>query len=168
MNLFFLIPLWFFLVWLGVFFIKKTQKPLVFKLDRTIFLGILAGILLGLVSLLLFQFFADFREELFTLLVPAGRKPSFAWLLIVNPLATAIVQEIWFRGFFQQHLGIFWTSLFFGLLHFFPFVGFLFPVLAFLGGLLLGYLFLRTKNLLVPILAHAIIIFFFSLGVYLV
>ncbi|WP_323404590.1 CPBP family intramembrane glutamic endopeptidase [Proteiniphilum sp.] len=81
-------------------------------------------------------------------------------LLIVGGLA-AVSEEIFFRGALQQfiqekfinrHVAVWITALVFSLIHL-QFYGFL-PRLL-LGGLL-GYLFLYTRNLWVPILFHFI------------
>lgn len=81
-------------------------------------------------------------------------------LLIVAGLA-ALSEEMFFRGALQQfiqekfpngHIAVWITALIFSLVHF-QFYGF-FPRLL-LGGLL-GYLFLYTRNLWIPILFHFI------------
>ena len=81
-------------------------------------------------------------------------------LLIVAALA-AISEEIFFRGALQQflqerklsgHAAVWTTALLFSVVHF-QFYGF-FPRLVL--GALLGYLFLYTQNLWIPIIVHFI------------
>lgn len=73
----------------------------------------------------------------------------------------AICEEIFFRGFLQRisielfknkHIGIFVTAFIFSILH-----GDIFNLLPrFLLGIVLGYIFTSSKNILYPILAHAL------------
>jgi CAAX protease family protein len=92
------------------------------------------------------------------------------WLLILSPF-----QEFFFRGWlqprFEVSLGKWWglvvTSIAFALWHFFPqFEGTMtstLPVSSLVGivsvigiGLLFGYVFQRTGNIVAPWLAHAV------------
>ncbi|MFN0057234.1 MAG: lysostaphin resistance A-like protein [Planctomycetota bacterium] len=68
---------------------------------------------------------------------------------------SAVGEEVLFRGALQPVLGLGWTALLFGLLHF-PFRRELWcwPVFAGLAGLLLGWLYDREGSLLAPIAAH--------------
>lgn len=81
-------------------------------------------------------------------------------LVIIAALA-ALSEEIFFRGALQQllqekyrngHAAVWFSSLIFSVIHF-QFYGF-FPRLVL--GALLGYLFLYTRNLWIPILVHFI------------
>lgn len=89
------------------------------------------------------------------------------WELIVNliiiALAPALGEELLFRGVFQKvfqklfqngHLAVWLAAFLFSAMHM-QFEGF---IPRFLLGALLGYLFLWSKNLWIPILAH----FFFN------
>jgi membrane protease YdiL (CAAX protease family) len=92
------------------------------------------------------------------------------WLLVMSPF-----QEFFFRGWLQPRLGIVFgkwpglviTSLAFTLWHFFPQLegtatatlplsSPLGVISTFAAGLLFGYLFQKTENILAPWLAHAI------------
>lgn len=92
------------------------------------------------------------------------------WLLVMSPF-----QEFFFRGWLQPRLqlvlgkwgGLGLTTFAFTLWHFFPQLegtststvplgSMLGIVSIFLAGLLFGYIFLRTQNILAPWLAHAI------------
>ncbi len=79
--------------------------------------------------------------------------------LFIIALMPAIGEELVFRGVVQQHLqawtrnkhvGVLLTAILFSAVHF-EFFGFL-P--RFVLGMMLGYLFLYTRNLWVPIFAH--------------
>jgi membrane protease YdiL (CAAX protease family) len=72
--------------------------------------------------------------------------------------ASSVGEEALFRGALQPHLGLFWTSLVFGAVHFIPRRDLL-PWTAFsvAAGFLLGALYDATGNLAAPIAAHALV-----------
>lgn len=81
--------------------------------------------------------------------------------LLCMAIIPAICEEIFFRGFLQQlsfdifknkHLAIIITAIIFSILH-----GDIYNMLPrFILGLILGYIFANSKNILYPILAHAL------------
>jgi membrane protease YdiL (CAAX protease family) len=74
---------------------------------------------------------------------------------LVLALASGIAEEVLFRGAIQPALGLWWTSLLFGLLHFPPdrrLAGW--PIFAGVLGLAFGGVYELTGNLLGPIVAH--------------
>jgi membrane protease YdiL (CAAX protease family) len=125
--------------------------------------GIAAGFVTGLVGILLVK--VDNPPADMALQIAIGIP---IWLLLASPF-----QEFFFRGWLQSRLeqalgrwqGLLLTTLLFLLWHYFP--SFLekstFPlgtipgILATFGaGLLYGYSFQRTRNIIAPWLAHAI------------
>ena len=103
----------------------------------------------------------DYANHLMDLLM-APETLSGLWMnILIIACIPAIGEELIFRGIFQKlfqnifksgHLSVWFTSLIFSAVHF-QFYGFL-P--RFLLGLIFGYLFLWTKNLWLPVLAHFI------------
>ncbi len=81
-------------------------------------------------------------------------KPQLNWFWIVAiPLVAAVTEEIFFRGFLQPRVGVWGSSVLFGIVH----IGYgtvLQVVAPFLLGLLFAYLFLKTKTLWAPIAGH--------------
>jgi membrane protease YdiL (CAAX protease family) len=75
------------------------------------------------------------------------------WLLAV---VSGVAEEAFFRGALQPHVGLLAASLIFGAAHFVPRRD-LIPWAAFsvAAGLLLGWLFEATGNLVAPVVAHA-------------
>ncbi len=93
-------------------------------------------------------------------LVAHARANSWIPLFLFTVVGAAVSEELFFRGFLLKlletklsvHGSLFVSALLFALMHryLFQFV----PI--FLAGLFLGWLLLRTKNLLHPIIAHAV------------
>ena len=87
------------------------------------------------------------------------------WQLALVAALAGLGEELFFRGLLQLGLSSFvdvWlavllTSLLFGLAHA---VTFLYCILAFIISLYLGFLFVHTDNLIVPIAVHALYDFF--------
>jgi len=73
------------------------------------------------------------------------------WHMIPISLAAGIGEEILFRGALQARLGLLLTSVLFGILH--P-LTLAYTVLAGLLGAYLGWLQMKTGNLLAPITTH--------------
>ena len=78
--------------------------------------------------------------------------------ILVIALASGIAEEIFFRGAFQPLLGLVATSLIFGLAHF-PVNKRLIPwtIFAIGMGFLLGALYIKTGNVVTPIITHVLI-----------
>ena len=103
----------------------------------------------------------DAAMETTHLLLSGGNAWHFILNLLIVAGLAALAEEIFFRGALQQfiqektangHAAVWVTALIFSVVHF-QFYGF-FP--RFVLGALLGYLFLYTHNLWVPILVHFI------------
>ncbi|MFN0201700.1 MAG: type II CAAX prenyl endopeptidase Rce1 family protein [Bacteroidia bacterium] len=100
----------------------------------------------------------DSKSELIQALLQTKSSIFFLSNLFVLALLPAICEELLFRGFLQQLFcqkmkpiwAIIWSSFIFSAIHF-QFLGFL-P--RFLLGMMLGYLFYRSKHLITSIVAH--------------
>ena len=106
------------------------------------------------------SFFApDFSESLLEEEFLVSSLPTiYQCLVTINTIVVApITEEFIFRGVLLHRLATKWniaiaiwiSSIIFGLLHFFD------PVGAFLFGVVMALLYIKTKNLIVPIIAHA-------------
>jgi len=80
------------------------------------------------------------------------------WQALILAVASAVGEELFFRGALQPRVGWMAASLLFGLMHIGPGRDFLpWTVFAILVGGLLGLLFIASGNLLAPIVAHAVV-----------
>lgn len=78
------------------------------------------------------------------------------WIdLVVLAAITGFCEEVFFRGVAQHQLGVWATSMIFGVFHDPTFKNIAYCVSAALAGLLLGFLYIWTGNLWAPIIAHA-------------
>ncbi len=108
--------------------------------------------------------FSDVTKTIDEMLVPMFRGIGLVNLALISALA-GLGEELLFRGLIQQGLadwiggpagvwiGLAAASIIFGLVH--P-VTPTYAVLAALMGAYLGWLWIETENLLVPIMAHAV------------
>lgn len=132
--------------------------------SRDAALGVAAsGPLLALLALLLRWPIGPLRRiERFSrrILAPMFSPCSVAELTLVAVMA-GVGEEMFFRGFLQgflaQHIGAWWAlalaSVLFGLLHT---ITPAYALMAALMGAYLGWLWMLTGDLLVPIIAHAV------------
>jgi uncharacterized protein len=99
--------------------------------------------------------FADLREITFTQIAPIFNTLQPVDLLFVAAIS-GFCEEIFFRGAMQSQLGILATSIIFALFHC-PSLRFVsYGIWVFIAGTFLGWLYLQSHNLWVPILAHAV------------
>jgi membrane protease YdiL (CAAX protease family) len=152
---------------LGRWLDHPPQKAIAWTLSGT-GCGLLASLpLLGFFGLCL-RFprgpLADMVEVVDRYLVPLFR-PLWVWEMAIISALAGLGEEMLFRGVLQQEFagwvrgpqgvvfGLLLASLVFGLLHF---ITPSYALFAGLTGLYLGGLWLLTRNLLVPIMAHGV------------
>jgi len=126
-----------------------------------IFGGIFLFIFVGVLGNLLVEYLGIPDPQSFALAVSGANSPwQFVLLLFLGGVIVPLKEELIFRGLIYPPLrnaygkgkGIFATALFFGLMHF-DIIRFL-PL--FLGGLVLTWLYEKTKSLWPSIIAHGI------------
>ncbi|PTD93869.1 hypothetical protein C9439_05680 [archaeon SCG-AAA382B04] len=135
---------------------KGYKEIIGFKKDnllKNIVLGILTGFLIllcvGIVNYGLIQLF-DVSQENMLLGQIANLGPFFALFL---SLSAGISEEIFFRGFLQNKLGILTASFLFAITH--AGYGILIQISGpFVFGLIIGFVYYKTKDILIPIIAH--------------
>jgi membrane protease YdiL (CAAX protease family) len=123
--------------------------------------GIGAGLLMASIGLFLFwlgksvSLFSQIREIAYKYLVPLFAEMRWIDLVVVAVLS-GFCEEVFFRGIVQAQFGLFVTALAFGLFHDPTFRHISYSIMAFLAGLFLGWLYMITGNLWVPITAHVV------------
>ncbi len=84
-------------------------------------------------------------------LVDCGKKE-----ILLLALASGLAEEIFFRGWLMNEIGLFYSSIIFGLVHLPPNRNWLlWPIFALIMGLLLGALCLWTQTIYYAMAAHA-------------
>jgi membrane protease YdiL (CAAX protease family) len=137
------------------------------KNDRILYFGAVPTILYPLLILLTLSFsvaldpltnlipMPEFMEELFALLATRD-----VWTFTMVGITGPILEEILFRGIildgfltrYRPGKAIFWSAFLFGLFHLNPWQF----IPGFLMGLLLGYIYLKTRSLIPVILVHIV------------
>lgn len=144
--------------WYGepILYASPTAAAQGVALGRDGLLGVLTGAgLLGLSQLS--TRFTRWGETLARVLADALGDVSLGGALMLA-LASGIAEEMLFRGALQPRLGWLATGVLFGLVHFaprrelLPWTGF-----AVVAGLLFGWLFEATGNLVAPVTAHVLV-----------
>jgi len=107
-------------------------------------------------------------------------QPLLTWL-VYQFFYVAVAEEVFFRGYVQSSIvsltdrfaggrrsivfvSVFLSAFYFAAAHFIV-QGHLFSLLTFMPGLVLGWLFIRTKSLMAPILFHALANIFYLFAV---
>jgi len=125
--------------------------------DPQVMLGILAGLLIGL-GFVLASRFATHRFEWGRALhrdLRALLGPLHGSEIFVLAVASALGEEIFFRGALMPVVGLWGSSVIFALLHIGPKVRFLpWTVSSLLAGVVFGQLFLWSGDLSGPVVAH--------------
>lgn len=119
-----------------------------------------AGLLAGLIIIGISREFTRHTEvgERLARVLARTLGPLSWWEIIVLASVSGVAEEAFFRGALQVQVGLFAASLLFGLAHlvprreWLPWTGF-----ALLAGLLLGWLFAATGNLVAPIITHVLV-----------
>ena len=124
-------------------------------------IGILAILTLGIV---LMYFFQDFFEEMLGLINGLAMGEISGWNLLFLFISICIFAPIWeelfFRGILLRRFAMKWkvttsivvSSFIFGLMH----IGGSSMLHAFLFGCFLAYVYLKAKNIWVPIILHSV------------
>jgi len=118
--------------------------------------GLGAGILAAVLTILASRAFTWVRnlEDEFQKVL--GRLNP--WQVIALALLSGITEETLFRGAIQPFLGLIWTSLIFGLLHFPINRSYLtWTIFAIVMGILLGELYIYTGSLITPMMTHTVV-----------
>ncbi len=102
--------------------------------------------------------FKNYREgvkwgSLFIPLVILFPPLSAGVVWILNQVAIALIEEVFFRGYLMKYFGNLRTSLLFSLAHLinFPTIN---SILVFFPSLLFGYAYQRTGSIVAPFLLH--------------
>lgn len=118
--------------------------------------GVLAG---GVVILISREFTRRFRwGENLARAMAEVLGPLRTGQIAILALVSGIAEEAFFRGALQPRVGLLLASLLFGLAHLVPRADWLpWSAFALVVGLLLGWLFEATGNLVAPVVAHALV-----------
>ncbi|MBI4566943.1 MAG: CPBP family intramembrane metalloprotease [Planctomycetes bacterium] len=81
------------------------------------------------------------------------------WQIFLLALFSSVAEEAFFRGALQSVLGLFWASLFFGVIHFIGPRYLAWTLFALVMGFALGGLYQYSGNLAAPVAAHFLINF---------
>ncbi len=117
--------------------------------------GVLSGVTIYLILYLANEIFPRVFKEVNQImrLIPLAK--SNIILIIILP---AIIEELFFRGVLQELLGIMGTNILFAFAHMGKEKELIsYGVVTFLIGIVLSILYIKTADLLVPMLAHATI-----------
>lgn len=120
-----------------------------------------AGLAMAVISLSMFYLgktiapLRNLREVIVEQIAPIFANVRLADVFVVA-VVSGFCEEILFRGVMQQQFGLLPTSLIFGLFHCPSFKHLSYGLWAFTAGFVLGWLYIATGNLWVPIVAHAV------------
>lgn len=123
--------------------------------------GSICGLGLALSSMILLWLgktvgpLANLRDTILTQIAPIFAELTWLDALLVAAVS-GFCEEILFRGVVQQQCGLITTSAIFGLFHCPSFKHLSYGLWALAAGLFLGWLYLATGNLWVPIITHAV------------
>ncbi len=121
---------------------------------RDLLLGALTGVLTALIAWQAFLRIPSLRAVLFHLRNVLNLDTLHLDNIVLIALSAGVGEEMLFRGVLQPHLGLWWTSLLFGLAHPLSLAYILYAALA---GLILGGLVEATGALLPAIVCHTVV-----------
>lgn len=128
---------------------------------KNVFIGFLVGILIAIAGYIFYlvskkiTFLSDTVELFEKVLAPSFNKLSIPIIFILS-IAAGVCEEVFFRGLLYKKLGILFSSIVFGLLHFPGLKYWIYAIWAGFSGALFCYLFSETGSLITPIIAHAV------------
>lgn len=126
------------------------------RVDFTVILwGVIVVMAIGIVIEPLLSLLPDAFMEMLSSLMGRG-----GWMMLTSILLAPVLEEILFRGIIQDSLtykyspwkGILWGAAVFGVVHIIPQQ----VVNAFLIGLVLGYIYYRTRSLIPVMVIHCV------------
>lgn len=162
------------LLLLSILWINISPKDNVFKYFKFSFKVLGEGVLTGIVLAMLGYGFYRLAKKIKSLhstveLFEQVLAPTFKSIKIFDIVSLSLIsgfcEEVFFRGLLLPEHGIIISSLAFGVLHLPGFKYWVYAVWATLSGMLMGWLFLMSGSLWLPIVAHSVnnIIGFFML-----
>lgn len=128
---------------------------------RFILLGSVVGIGMAALGYALFKLFksvgmfSQMQDLIYNYLMPLVSNLRWPDLLLLAAVS-GFCEEVFFRGVLQPQFGLVLTSVVFGFFHDPSFKHVSYSVVAFLYGLLLGWLYDYTGSLWIPIMAHIV------------
>jgi len=128
---------------------------------RKMAIGFGAGLALAAVSLSIFYLgkrlkaLGSLHDIIIEQIAPIFANVSLADVFVVAAVS-GFCEEVLFRGVMQQQFGLLPTSLIFGLFHCPSLKHLSYGVWALTAGFMLGWLYMTTGSLWVPIFAHAV------------
>jgi len=117
-------------------------------------IGLTTGTLLALLAWTAFLYIPPLRRALCRLHEVVTLEALTPGWILVTAFSAGVGEEVLFRGVLQPHLGLWLTSLLFGLAH--P-LSYTYVAYATLAGLVLGWLTWFTGNLVAAMVAHTVV-----------
>ena len=124
--------------------------------------GVISGCILLAGNYVIVEYGSRYSSLLHTIktLIETDVSPLFrhidVWTMIFIAIISGVAEEIFFRGVVQSQIGIWLSSLVFGLAHIWKKTAILYGIYAALIGFVFGAMYIATGNLWVPILAHVV------------
>lgn len=150
---------------LAIFLSSRTQTPLYFVVPNLAesLIAILVGFSIALFSKLIAKVYTPWADTLTWMFARFSGKYWLWWTFFAASLVS-LGEETFFRGFLQPNIGLLPATFVFSLYHIRANLKALLVILfAFVFGLVFGYSYLVTGNLVVPILMHFAVFLFAGL-----
>lgn len=128
-------------------------------------IGLLFGIsLMGLSTAGLFLIFKEvqlWNQLMDWIFFEHFGKKGFVWTVVTMPLLISLGEEIFFRGFVLQKIGLIGSTIVFAIYHLRKDKKSIYLFwIALILGLGFGEIFLKTRNIIYPIATHFFVLFF--------